>query len=75
MFWSVGQTKRNTKLEYTSYQNLFVYRSKSSVFTGVPGVSIAYKEAIADTTQPKNPNQALTKGHLNPSADSFDKNS
>ena len=44
------------------------------MFTGVPGVSIAYKEAIADTTQPRSPNQALTKGHLNPSAiNSFDK--
>lgn len=44
------------------------------MFTGAPGVSIAYKEAIADTTQPRSPNQALTKGHLNPSAiNSFDK--
>ncbi|PFX15063.1 uncharacterized protein LOC111344015 [Stylophora pistillata] len=41
---------------------------------GVPGVSIAYKEAIADTTQPGKPNQALTRGHLNPSAiNSLDK--
>ena len=61
----------NTSLIPTKYHNLFVYRSITSIFTGVPDLKIAYKEAIEknrERLRGSRPNQELTKGHLNPSA-------
>ena len=61
----------NTSLIPKRYHNLLVYRSITSIFTGVPDLKIAYKEAIEknrERLRGSRPNQELTKGHLNPSA-------